>query len=505
MAPSGPPALLYNGIAGEAPQRSPLFDAVVHEVVVASKAADKPAPQSDPRLYRVAEDLALIVPRDSLLPYAPVAFVLNHYGIIEPTPRLLQLFADPRDPAAAAGNLSERLRAMISQGDYQRLGIGTVPRDQGQHATVVLLQKSFLETAPIPRVMQPHDAFRLEVRIADPFFAPYVVITRDDGSVIRTEVTMLGERRFRSVIGCGGRLGPQQIEIGANSERGPTVLANFPVWCGREPPVAITYEPQRTTPGGVEVDVAEQHMAELINLDRRRAGLAPLAYHPAVADVARQYSDEMAATGIVAHVSESSGSASDRLRRAGIRTTQVNENLARGSTVEEAHRSLMGSPAHRANTLSPNATHIGVGITVNPGELPDLFVTELYIRIPPDVDPDELAVEVARRVEAASNLRRHSALDDVAMQHARRVVRGVPLEVAVTEAIDALKKKGATFQRIKSLLSVVGSLDSFDPSPAGTDPRMTNFGVGIAQGSHPKLGENAIFIVVMIGTEAGGD
>ena len=89
----------------------------------------------------------------------------------------------------------------------------------------------------------------------------------------------------------------------------------------------------------------------------------------------------------------------------------------------------------------------------NSSDLLDLFITQLFIRIPPEVDPTEAADDVAARVIEVSSLRRHDALDEVAMDHADRVTLGVSLEVAIGEAIDAVKAKGLPLVRIKSLLS----------------------------------------------------
>ncbi len=49
-----------------------------------------------------------------------------------------------------------------------------------------------------------------------------------------------------------------------------------------------------------------------------------------------------------------------------------------------------------------------------------------------------------------------------------------------------------------------GVLDGFDANKAKKDDRMTHFGVGISQGPHPNLGDNAIYVVVMLAQMDGG-
>src|SRR5690606_36108684 len=134
-------------------------------------------------LYRVASDLARIVPRDDTLPYAPVEFALSHHGIIEPTPAMLVTFAHAAEPTTIAEVFGPRLAKLLAGGEYSRIGMGTVQRDGGQDATVVLLQKSFIETEPIPRVLRAGSSFRLRGRLLGAFRSPRVVVTREDGVV----------------------------------------------------------------------------------------------------------------------------------------------------------------------------------------------------------------------------------------------------------------------------------------------------------------------------------
>ena len=50
------------------------------------------------------------------------------------------------------------------------------------------------------------------------------------------------------------------------------------------------------------------------------------------------------------------------LKKFGISYLHAGENLAGNSSVDRAHRALMNSSGHKQNILSPNFTHIGVGV-----------------------------------------------------------------------------------------------------------------------------------------------
>lgn len=106
---------------------------------------------------------------------------------------------------------------------------------------------------------------------------------------------------------------------------------------------------------------AEAQMLELVNSERLKVGLRPLAADPALRDVARAHSREMFVLGYFSHHSPNTGSPFDRLRAAGIRYLAAGENLAYAPSVSVAHEGLMDSPGHRANILRPEFGRLGIG------------------------------------------------------------------------------------------------------------------------------------------------
>jgi uncharacterized protein YkwD len=389
----------------------------------------------------------------------------------------------------------------MQSGDYTRLGLGAALRDQGQEATVVLLQKSFIDTAPIPRVLQPSDGFELRCTLSAPFVNPHLVITHDDGHIERLALRAVGVRRYAAVVGCRGKRGKEQVEIAAESERGEAVLANFPVFCGQDPPASVTWTLH--APDATDRDVAtlEAELFALVNDERVRVGLAPLLPRAEVSDVARKYSEEMAHSGEVVHTSQASGRAQDRLRRAGVVTAMVAENLARAGSVADAHQGLMNSPGHRINILAREATHLGVGVARSPvpDERQDLFITEVFVRIPPVLDRAKAASELRTRVAAALQLAPSDLLDRLAASHVALLCQGQSPDLAMTQTAQAAQAAQAPFVKLRALVAVAGDLSQFDPSGKPKLRGETHFGVAVAQAHHPELGENAIYIVVLIG------
>jgi len=106
----------------------------------------------------------------------------------------------------------------------------------------------------------------------------------------------------------------------------------------------------------------EVRMLELVNAERAREGLKPLAADPEAAEVARAHSRDMLARGYFSHYSPEGGTLSERLRKGGVRYLLAGENLAYAQTLPRAHQGLMNSPGHRANILKPQFGRVGIGV-----------------------------------------------------------------------------------------------------------------------------------------------
>ena len=110
----------------------------------------------------------------------------------------------------------------------------------------------------------------------------------------------------------------------------------------------------------------EQKVAELVNIERQKNGLAPLTLDSAISNVARIKSKDMSDNNYFAHQSPNYGSAGDMLTQFGIKWSAWGENIAAGQrTPEEVVNAWMNSEGHRANILSPNFSKIGVGYVNN--------------------------------------------------------------------------------------------------------------------------------------------
>lgn len=135
-------------------------------------------------------------------------------------------------------------------------------------------------------------------------------------------------------------------------------------------------DPQPNPPTGISA--AEQQMVNLVNEARRRNGVKPLIVDAKLSQVARIKSKDMVDNNYFSHHSPTYGSPFDMLKRFGISYRRAGENIAGNQTVERAHQSLMNSPGHRQNILSPHYTHVGIGIQQG-GRYGAMF-TQLFIQ-----------------------------------------------------------------------------------------------------------------------------
>ncbi len=118
---------------------------------------------------------------------------------------------------------------------------------------------------------------------------------------------------------------------------------------------------------------------DLVNIERKKAGLSPLKLNTEVTSVAQVKSDDMAKNGYFDHNSPTYGSPFAMLTSFGVSYRTAGENIAKGQQTPEAvMKAWMNSTGHRENILSPKFKELGVGYTANNGSpvWVQIFVTQ---------------------------------------------------------------------------------------------------------------------------------
>ncbi|MBP1156651.1 MULTISPECIES: CAP domain-containing protein [unclassified Paenibacillus] len=128
-----------------------------------------------------------------------------------------------------------------------------------------------------------------------------------------------------------------------------------------------------------ELTAEEQQMLDLVNQARTEAGLSPFAVDLELSKVARLKSQDMVDKNYFSHDSPTYGSPFDMMKKFGIEYRTAGENIACNQNVTAAHQALMNSEGHRANILSKDFTHIGIGI-VDGGPCGKMFTQQFIAK-----------------------------------------------------------------------------------------------------------------------------
>lgn len=137
----------------------------------------------------------------------------------------------------------------------------------------------------------------------------------------------------------------------------------------------------------------EQYLLELINAERGKAAVQPLAFDTDLNDAADNHNAWMIATDTFSHTGSGGSNPGQRMTAEGYSFTGSwtwGENIAWGTTrspvgyqdeVQLLHTNLMNSAGHKANLLNANFREVGLGVAVGEyGGREGAFVTEDFAK-----------------------------------------------------------------------------------------------------------------------------
>jgi uncharacterized protein YkwD len=387
----------------------------------------------------------------------------------------------------------DQLERMPKNIPITRYGIRVSPR--GRSAAVVFGSME-VTYDPIARAFQPGQSVSLKGQVSSRFASAHVFLTKPDGTV--DDKPMPG-RAFDATFALETP-GRYRLEVMGDGASGPVIVSNVPLYVGIPEPLV------RGVAGlVVDPEQAEARMLGLLNEARRAARLEPLAPDAELREIALEHSTDMAVHHFVGHISPSSGSPEDRMRRAGVLVSQFGENVATAATPEEAHEGLMNSPGHRANMLRGDYTHVGVGARKNAS---GIVVTLNFGRRPTAAQVPTSATQVEAAILA---LRAAKSLPAPGVDSIYRVAAqagaealadgddqdeiGRAVEKALQREVDRLRtsRPGACI-RASDLLE----LSQLNDVPALVEPGLRRIGVG-ARTRHDSKGTRLSTVIMLEG------
>jgi uncharacterized protein YkwD len=329
----------------------------------------------DPALSGMVHDLAVASPSRFDMPPTLLDALLAWHGVPDPEPAVVVVELQGSEHGchlAAKPDCQDALEALVdevlatlraSKGKPRwRVGVGVAAVDGGARTRMmVAIVERAVELEPIPVSVPAGGKIEIHGKLLGKRAAPRVERVDPKGRWTRLPAVVGTDGSIQSVVQCDAGNGPYQVEVLADGNLGPEVVANFRVFCGVDRPSEIRFGYERLGPKVTSADVVRGNF-DLLNAEREARGLPILAWDDRAAMVAKAHSEDMAANGFVGHVSPTTGDAATRFERAGIVGTVVRENVARGYGPKGIHESLMNSPGHRANLLAPDITHVGIGV-----------------------------------------------------------------------------------------------------------------------------------------------
>lgn len=312
------------------------------------------------------------------VPLAFTEFALHWAGCPDPTATLSVLLTDRADPGA----MLERLSPLLQGAGFTHLGAASSPAPPPYSTRwFVLLVGRRMSLLPVATSAAPGAQLPLQFRLDGSYPRATIAVTTPRG-VVETIAVGVSDGWAVAGVALADEVGTQWVELIGHGPSGPEVLALFPVEVGRAPARLWVGRPAGDESSVDTTEEAESLASQLVADDRFRFGVAALTWDPELAAIARAHSAEMAEEGYFAHISPRTGSVADRLRRAGYPASFAAENIAIAPTLGEAQESLMRSPGHRAAVLTPEATHVGIGVVTrrDPDHGTVHHVTQLFVR-----------------------------------------------------------------------------------------------------------------------------
>ena len=245
----------------------------------------------------------------------------------------------------------------------------------------------------------------------------------------------------------------------------------------------------------------------MLNETRRGAGLPELTEHAGLREVALGHSRDMVANDYIGHQSPRSGTPADRVRTSGLQSGLVLENIGRGYSAAEIHRGLMESPGHRANLVNPDVSHVGIGVVAQPeGARSAFIVTEVFVRMAERVDlagaPSTIVdlINRSRSARGAPPVEIQDHLSEAAQNAATEFFAdpGLSQQDTVDDASASLRRFAIAYRRLGGVMAIVADVSEAGALEPTLDPDVRHVGIGVAQGTRPDTGPNAIAVVIIL-------
>ena len=433
-------------------------------------------------------------------PEAVTTFILHSAGAPDSSSARFSLRTNDDDDSVVERAIDEALASPPNGvGDlYFGVGEADTPGDpHARHIVVLMVRRAFT----LDRTARRADLDTVWIATGElpaGFSNAHAKVLYPDS---RLETATLGVDggRFEIRVMTGTLAGQLSVGIDGIGAEGPGKLMQVTVEVGQPLPRELRLTIAEPDPEFASIAEAEAHAAALLGADRKAAGAPVLEIDTELAAIARAHSEDMVSGRFFAHQSPTTGLAGDRIHDAGYRSSGFAENLAKNDSVAEAETSLLLSVGHRANLLSHDFTHVGVGVarSIERGQT-QWYVTQLFARKTVEIDSAELAADLYERVEDARRQKGHPPL--VIDADLEEVAAGAARQTAAGDTEDIASKTGrrasdATRRSVSVSVQAINGADQFQLPKTIDEPSIETIGIGVAQSQTDPGGRIGIVLI----------
>ena len=419
-------------------------------------------------------------------------------GLPESSPGVFSYSADA-DASFLPEKFWEWLEQSYTINQVNRIGIARSPLMYGRELIVVtVVRRSILLEQPLTQNPKQGEPVRIVGSLVAPAQNPELAVTAPSGKVVMRRFSSQERFDHRFVF---NESGPFQIEVMATEPvRGHFVAANFPAYVDASPLEPWPSCRDNTVRTGATQ--FETEMLELVNSDRAKANLPPLAGLEVAARSGRAHAEEMIARRYFGHRSPTTGEPHERLKAAKIPFAWSGENLGSGATAREAHEGLMSSPGHRAAVLSPNATHVGIGAVAREDGI--FYVAEEFVGF---ADPQPKLANVQGLLSAINRMRTQKELPPVSLDpkllSVAKAVSAVAPEESIhelmTEFSEQLRRAHLRYTKTQAQAATLVHVQDLSKFPLLLRPDLRAIGLASATESKTALPTGAVLILIAYG------
>ena len=149
-----------------------------------------------------------------------------------------------------------------------------------------------------------------------------------------------------------------------------------------------------------QTQAIERELFNFINRERRQIGLPLLEISPELTVLARSHSADMAEQDYFSHNSKDGRTYKDRLVEGNLYFRRAGENIAFSETyiTDFIHQSLMESPKHREEILTPAYDQVGIGVASN--DKAEYYITQDFRKAISPLDSNSAEQYLRERVNS---------------------------------------------------------------------------------------------------------